>query len=207
MGCVPGFLDQASWRRGRRPAVPRPVAANPARQPLPPRACAEQSVRGRWTRSGAPFVSRRMDAVARRGSRGGAARDARGARARIHVVHLGRRRAVCARSGRARARDTHLGGRPSPPRAYHGAERDRRSAAIQLPRRSRHEETFFSARAAAESPSDRRGGRAAVSPRRASEPCESSAVARTQRAIVALPSRRRAFLFPVPLPAREGVRG
>ncbi len=41
----------------------------------------------------------------------------------------------------------------------------------------------------------------------ASEPCDSSTVARTFRAIVPLPSRRRAFLFPVPLPAREGVRG
>src|ERR1700735_3397446 len=148
-----------------------------------------------------------MDAVARRGARGRAARDARGACSRIHVVHFGRRRTICARSARARARDTHLGGRPSPPRTYHGAERDRRSAAVQLPRRSRHEETFFSARAAAKSPSDRRGGRAAVGTRRASEPYESSTIARTLRTIVPFPSRRRAFLFPVPLPAREGVRG
>ena len=36
MGRVHGFFDQAAWRRGRRPAVPRSVAANPARQPLPP---------------------------------------------------------------------------------------------------------------------------------------------------------------------------
>ena len=65
-----------------------------------------------------------------------AAWDARGARARIHVVHLGRRRVVCARSGGARPWDAHFGRRPSPPRAYHGARRARRSASVQLPRRS-----------------------------------------------------------------------
>ena len=168
MGRVHGFFDQAAWRRGRRPAVPRSVAANPARQPLSPRRCAEQSV-GR----GGPDPVRLLfldewTPVARRGPRGGAARDAWGARARIHVVHLGRRRVICARSGRARAGCAHLGGRPSPPRAYHGANRDRRSASVQLRRRSRPEKTFRGPRAAGQPPPNRRRKHPALNSRRIS---------------------------------------
>src|ERR1700722_4679155 len=173
-----------------------------------------------------------MDAVARRGPRGGATRDARCARARIHVVHIGWRRAVCARPGRTRARDAHLGGRPAPPRAYHGARLDRRPASIQPPRRPQKEKPFFSARAAAKPASNRRRDGPAVRLRRARQPPKSSAgagplkrcslkslhamvpilsEARPWRAIVPLPAREEVTPnIPVPLPARArkmGVRG
>src|SRR5580658_6854637 len=124
-----------------------------------------------------------MAEPARRGARGGQARDARRALVRVPVVRVGGRRVTRVRPGRARARDAHLRARPAPPRAYHGAPVDRRPARVQLPGRSGTAKALHLAGggAAAPKPGADRGDRhrSGVAPERHAVADDDRTIART----------------------------
>ena len=203
MGRVPGFLDQATGRRGRRPAVPRPVAANPARQPLPAGAGAEQSVRCRRTRSGARFCfsTNGRSCTTRSALRRGAGCSVR---TRSNSCRSSRPATRCLRSIRPRPRSGCASRRPTfaASRISWRRRRHRRPAAIQLRRRSRHEKTLRSARAAAAAAtqSKKRTSRPPTPARAAKPPNRTSAPTPAPT-----PAHLIARLFP--FPRGEGVRG